>query len=295
MEPWPGAIVTTAPMFGCWHGIAANGSVGLARRRRSNQSLAPLVLWRIRLHLRRVPATPVPFGSVAWTAVSRSVQSVLAGALPMRRCLRVSAILTTLAVTGCSEPAPGPQGPPGPAGQAGSVGPAGPQGAQGPQRLPLRKEQSARKPIREGPAGQRGEAGAQGPAGPPSRWSARPEGRCRPSAAHSPRHRHGQRSVRRRTAGVARLLDWRERWHKVHHTGRCSDRAVHAQVSRSPDNFGAYQIGLGRFKIETLRLRSTRTAIFWRSRFPGWYIFSRRRSHRAFHRDASLPPNGSCA
>jgi hypothetical protein len=60
----------------------------------------------------------------------------------MRQLLSISAIITTLAVAGCGQPAPGPQGPPGPQGTA------GPQGAQGPQ----------------GPAGPAGPKGEPGPA-----------------------------------------------------------------------------------------------------------------------------------
>jgi hypothetical protein len=49
----------------------------------------------------------------------------------MRQLLSISAIITTLAVAGCGQPAPGPQGPPGPAGAQGPQGPAGPPGPKG--------------------------------------------------------------------------------------------------------------------------------------------------------------------
>ena len=69
----------------------------------------------------------------------------------MRQLLNLFAIVTMLAVTGCGQPAPGPQGPAGPAGAQGPQGPAGPAGAQGPQ----------------GPAGSPGAAGPSGPKGDP--------------------------------------------------------------------------------------------------------------------------------
>jgi|SRR5450759_273645 hypothetical protein len=50
----------------------------------------------------------------------------------MRQLLSISAIVATLAVAGCGQPAPGPQGPPGPQGAAGPQGPAGPSGPVGP-------------------------------------------------------------------------------------------------------------------------------------------------------------------
>ena len=47
------------------------------------------------------------------------------------RLLSISAIITTLAVAGCGQPAPGPQGPAGPAGAQGAQGPQGPAGPPG--------------------------------------------------------------------------------------------------------------------------------------------------------------------
>ena len=91
----------------------------------------------------------------------------------MRQVLRISAIIiTTLAVVGCSKPAPGPQGPAGPQGpqgpagpqgaigERGQAGPPGPQGAIGPQG-------PEGKTGTQGPAGPAGERGPPGPAGPP--------------------------------------------------------------------------------------------------------------------------------
>ena len=49
-------------------------------------------------------------------------------ACPMRQLLSIFAIITTLAVAGCSQPTPGPQGPAGPAGPQGPAGPPGPAG-----------------------------------------------------------------------------------------------------------------------------------------------------------------------
>ena len=54
----------------------------------------------------------------------------------MRQLLSISAIITTLAVAGCGQPAPGPQGPAGPAGAQGAQGPQGPAGATGPAGPP---------------------------------------------------------------------------------------------------------------------------------------------------------------
>jgi|SRR5581483_1680132 len=97
----------------------------------------------------------------------------------MRQLLRISAIvITTLAVVGCSKPAPGPQGPAGPQGAQGPQGPAGPQGAigekgsigpPGPQGAigPQGPEGKAGSQGPAGPAGENGPPGPQGPAGPP--------------------------------------------------------------------------------------------------------------------------------
>src|SRR6185437_8083898 len=74
--------------------------------------------------------------------------------------------ITTLAVVGCSKPAPGPQGPAGPQGAQGPQGPAGPQGAIG-EKGPIGPPgpQGAIGP--QGPEGKAGSQGPAGPAGPP--------------------------------------------------------------------------------------------------------------------------------
>jgi hypothetical protein len=54
----------------------------------------------------------------------------------MRQLLSISAIITTLAVAGCGQPAPGTQGPAGPAGAQGAQGPQGPAGPAGPKGEP---------------------------------------------------------------------------------------------------------------------------------------------------------------
>jgi hypothetical protein len=87
----------------------------------------------------------------------------------MRFCFSIiAAVLTVLLISGCSQPAPGPQGPPGSPGEAGPpgpVGPAGPQGAQG-QQGPVGPQGSVGERGEVGPSGQRGAAGPPGPAGP---------------------------------------------------------------------------------------------------------------------------------
>jgi hypothetical protein len=96
----------------------------------------------------------------------------------MRQLLRISAIITTLAIVGCSKPVPEPQGPAGPQGAQGPQGPAGPQGAvgekgaigpPGPQGSigPQGPQGEAGSQGPAGPAGERGPLGPQGPAGPP--------------------------------------------------------------------------------------------------------------------------------
>jgi hypothetical protein len=67
----------------------------------------------------------------------------------MRQLIKISAVLTTLAVAGCGQPTPGPQGPAGPTGVQGPAGPAGSAGPAGPP----------------GPQGDAGPPGPQGPAG----------------------------------------------------------------------------------------------------------------------------------
>jgi Collagen triple helix repeat (20 copies) len=87
----------------------------------------------------------------------------------MRQILSISALVATLAVAGCGQPAPGPQGPPGPQGSAGPqgvLGPRGAQGAQGPQGAQgLQGAQGDLGPA--GPVGPRGPAGPPGPQGAP--------------------------------------------------------------------------------------------------------------------------------
>ena len=54
-EPYVNLSIHTAPIVRPlpWHSDQWARSLGFARRSRSNQSLAPLVRWRIRLNLRR--------------------------------------------------------------------------------------------------------------------------------------------------------------------------------------------------------------------------------------------------
>src|ERR1700680_4768605 len=54
-EPYVNLSIHTAPIVRPlpWHSDQWARSLGFARRNRSNQSLAPLVWWRIRLNLRR--------------------------------------------------------------------------------------------------------------------------------------------------------------------------------------------------------------------------------------------------
>jgi hypothetical protein len=136
---------------------------------------------RVHHAARRRGSGVVPSGEgKAWRrnrAFPQALRSCARTAPAMRLCFSIAAVLTVLLISGCGQPAPGPQGPPGPPGEAGPpvpVGPAGPQGAQGPQG-PVGPQGSVGERGEAGPLGPQGpvgsqgpqgDAGAQGPAGP---------------------------------------------------------------------------------------------------------------------------------